>query len=588
MRMNQKPIPDVGTKHRLYGSHLRYGYYEEAGGNFIERLSEAIKQESWAIKLTSLAWTAGPVTMMALFVSSWIANRSIPSINLIIFIAAYTIIAGLISIIVNIVKRATGTAKQIEAEKILSEVLGKLPDLLITIRNESLLQMSQEKRKIAAAIVLLQDPDATESTIQTALEDLTSNGEMGWMFRRLESYRKKGIFSRVDEYAEEVTKKFKDELEEVRKKSQYASMLLEARLAGSAPSKRFGQRRTPEFISRLINLVESGKFEDIQLEDARELVKLLIEFFVDRKFTLLFWHLEGKSPIIKIWQKLEKLSNQSLRLHRERRLAEYEMLISVDEIRSKIKEEGEVQVLVTGFPNYTFLEDELGKKSFRKLKLHKKIAALNDVKKDIEKIDEKIKRVKDEFSNARKEHPDPFDFSIDDESKGEIRLKIEKESLCLSNKDKIEFTEKLNFYLSTLSTNRQCTRIITSGAGESKEEPRPIAHQELVALILRIFALFEFYIDLSQEGVIDSLDASPAINIGSIDYALSKKTKVGWLHAMVDELLDLPAPIALRAAERIVDEFKQPLSKKFTEKFSEMYDIAPETSDYLSKVNKNS
>ena len=355
--MNQKPIPDVGTKHRLYGSHLRYGYYEEAGGNFIERLSEAIRQESWAIKLIALAWAAGPVTMVALFVSFWIANRSIPSVNLIIFIAVYTIMAGLISIVVSIVKRATGTAKQVEAERVLSEVLGKLPDLLITIRNESLLQMPKEKRKIAAAIVLLQDPDATESTIQTALEDLTGNGEIGWMFRRLESYRKKGIFSRVDEYAEEVSTKFSKILEEVRTKSQYASMLLDARLAGSAPSKRFGQRRTPGFLAKLISLVEKGKFEDVDLEHAREMVKLLIEFFVDRKFIILNWHLEGKNPIIRAWNKLENLRNESLRLHRNKRLIQYEILIKLDEYRAGMREEGEEFVLLTGFPNYTFLEN---------------------------------------------------------------------------------------------------------------------------------------------------------------------------------------------------------------------------------------
>ncbi|OGQ33906.1 MAG: hypothetical protein A3F16_06620 [Deltaproteobacteria bacterium RIFCSPHIGHO2_12_FULL_43_9] len=200
-------------------------------------------------------------------------------------------------------------------------------------------------------------------------------------------------------------------------------------------------------------------------------------------------------------------------------------------------------------------------------------------------MEEKIKKAKEIFGLAREEHPDPFDFYIDDESKGEIRLKIEKEKLSLSNKDKIEFTRNLNFYLSSLTTNRQCTRILSSGAGESREEPRPITQQELVALIFRIFAMFEFHIDLSQAGVIDSLSASPAINAGSIDYALSKKTKVGWLHAMVDELLDLPAPIALRAVERIVEEFKQPLSKKFTEKFSELYDLPQERVDYLSKAN---
>lgn len=583
--MNQKPIQDVGTKHRLYGSHLRYGYYEEAGGNFIERLSEAIKQESWAIKLIALAWAAGPVAMLTLFVSFWIANRSIPSVNLIIFIAAYTIIAGLISIVVSIVKRATGTAKQIDAERILSEVLGKLPDLLITIRNESLLQMTHEKRKIAAAIVLLQDPDATESTIQTALEDLTGSGEMGWMFRRLESYRKKGVFSRVDEYAEEVLKKFGNILEEVRNKSQYASMLLDARLAGSAPSKRFGQRRTPDFLPKLINLVEKGKFDAVDLSFAREMVKLLIEFFVDRRFTILNWHLEGKNPIIKAWNKLENLRNESSRLHRSRRIIQYEILINLDEYRARTREEGEEFVLLTSFPNYTFLEDEVGKKNFKRLKLHRRLKELEGVNKDIENIEEKIKKAQAVFSQARKEHPDPFDFYMDDKSRGEIRLKIEKEKLSLSNKDKIEFTRKLSFYLSALTTNRQCTRILTSGAGESREEPRPITQQELVALIFRIFALFEFYVDLSQVGVLDSLGASPAINIGSIDYALSKKTKVGWLHAMVDELLDLPAPIALKAAERIVEGFKQPLSKKFTEKFSELYDIPPETTDYLSKSN---
>lgn len=588
--MNQNTIQAEkeysGTKHRLYGSHLGYGYYEEQGGNFIERLAEAMREETWALKIVSIAWTAGPVSMITLFMSFWIANRKIPPTNLIIFIAAFTVITGIISIIVSIVKRATGDRRQAEAERVLGEVLGKLPDLIITIRNESFLQVSNEERKIKGAITLLQDPDATESSIQTALEDLTGNEEIGKAFRRLESFRKKGLFSRIDEESGKIVEKYKSALESVRKKSTFASLLLDARLVGTAPSKRFGQRRSTGILNRMITIVESGKPEDIKLEDAMELVKLIVEFLVDRRFTVLSWHLEGKSPVIKAWKRLEALRVESLRLHRDRRIAEYEILFKLDENKADIGSDAEndSSVIMTDFPNYTFLEDEIGKKRFRKLGLKKRIRNLENIKSNIQKLEPKIKDAIGEFNNLRKEHPDPFEFSVEEESGGDIKLKIAKEKLGLSNKDKIEFTGKLNFYLSTLTTNRQRTRILTSGT-ESQEEPRPITNQELFAIIVRIFALLESYVDLSAEGVLDSLEASPGINIGPIDYALSKNTKVGWLHAMVDELLDLPAPIALRAAEKIVQEFKQPLSKQFTAGLSKVYDIPIESVDYLSKAS---
>lgn len=556
---------------RSPGVQLQLQRFERHGAIFLAHLAAAIKEESWRLRLLSLAWTGGPVTFLALLIGFWVGYGKVPPKQLYIYFGAYTVITGFISIMVGIVHRATVAARRQAMENLLSEVIAKIPDLIISLRNLSTFTLPPDERRLRGATILLSDPDATEASIETAVEDLTGSASLARHFRRLESFRKKGLMGLVREEAAKIGEEYRPLARDLFARSPHAALLLEDRLAGRIPSKRLGLRRRYGFIQRTIDAVETGRLEEMKPVDIEDLLKLLLELLMDRHFVILRWKLAGEHPLVAASRNLERLVLERQRLARRRRLAKYQVIELLDrmvnerptpwseEKRGPLPaggEEGLYPFTLAAVPDFSMLDASLASRGEGEEKLRQELERIRKINRSLNRLAAKEEKVRREFMAFRRQYQEDFTQAAVEESQPGLQVRLERDVICFRDEDKIHFARHLHAYLANLTTNRERTRVFAEpGREEESEEPWPVPIEELKGIVLRIFAELERLIDLSEEAVVDSLEASAAINVGAIEHSLSRRTKIGWLQSMVEEIDESTGPIALHTAERLVEHF---------------------------------
>lgn len=577
--------------------HSHFHALERHGASFLDRLTEAIREESWKRRLLALAWTAGPVTYVALLVGFKLGYGRQPPRELFIYFAAFTVITGLVSIAAGVLHKATVEARRKAVKNMVTDVISRLPDLIISVRNLSVMQLSTGKRRLRGVLYLLSDPDATESSIETAIEDLTGNRELARRFRRLESFRKKGLSILVRDEAAGIRRDYGAILETVAADSSYISFLLENRLAGRTPSKRIGQRRQYGFLQRIIRAVNEGNEQAIELADTMEMLKLSLELLMDREFMVMRWKLSGRHPMVEASKKLEQLFLQRNRLERRIRLAKYRVIQLLDDsinagptpytTSGDDNEDGSFPFTMAAMPRFEIPEDHPSGHHRHIDELTAVLMKIREMSRRLEKLKSREMMARVKFFDLRRQYRlsiPPYGATKPSPS---ITVHFERSSIRLTHKDKIQFAENLEHYMRNLTSNRDRTKLFAESSGEdAQEENRIITNEELQGVTLRIFAELENLFDLSEASIVHALENSPAINVGTLEQGLTRKTKIGWLQAMIEDLEDNESALALKTAKRLVDHFQSNLPKSVAQSISDRFDLTMDELQRLHPVEK--
>lgn len=578
--------PERGDGSRRSVAQLQFQTVERRGASFLAQLTAAIKEESWKLRLLALAWTAGPVTFVALLIGFRLGYGVSPPGQLYIYFGGYTVIVGLISLVVGVLQRATVAARRKALEEILSDVIAKIPDLIVSVRNLGTYELSSEARRLRGAQYLLGDPDATEASIETAVEDLTGSASLARRFRRLESFRKKGLMGLVREEGEAIRRDYEPLAEHIRSRSRHVAFLLESRMAGRAPSKRLGMRRRWGFIRRLISQVERGELAAMQLADTEDLLKFLLELLMDRRFLVLRWKLSGDHPLVAASRRWERLRRERQKLERKRRLAKYAVIGILDrginkgptpafpaeEAEPQAEKGGLYPFTLANIPDFSRPEAILAGAGSCRKELQEYLERIERYRRDLAKIAKREAIARREFSRLRDQYRRALQTAAAGEKEEGVTVRLEQDRIYFRNEDKIRFARHLQYYFANLTTDRERTRVLTeTGREESQEGMRSLSGDELKGIVLRIFGELEDLLDLGEDAVIESLEASAAINVSAIEYSLSRRTKIGWLQAMVEDMEENARPIALRAAERMGAYLQGQLPKAVARELSVSY-----------------
>ena len=168
--------------------------YQEFSREFVSRLTRALRKESWGRNFIQLAWTAGPVTYLALNGGYFIGFGVPAPPELFLYFGGYTIIAGVFAVAVRIGYNALHGAENERMEIALTNVMGRIPELIAEARNRSLETYDGADRVFLAAKYLLDNTDATEQMVRQAVLDLTDDAELATAVRSIEVYRRAGLF----------------------------------------------------------------------------------------------------------------------------------------------------------------------------------------------------------------------------------------------------------------------------------------------------------------------------------------------------------------------------------------------------------
>ncbi|MCF7914202.1 MAG: hypothetical protein K9L66_03450 [Spirochaetaceae bacterium] len=276
------------SKRTSFTNNLEY-----LGEDFIQRVTKAARKETWGRTVIQLAWTAGPVTYLALQGGYLLGyGQSAPS-NLFIYFAIYTIIAGVFAILMRFLYQITRGQELEKAEASLSQALVRLPDLIFFARNQTLLYYDEENRTLLAAKYLLENPDAVTETVRAAVQDVTGDSVLAQAAQRIEIFRKNGLYARIEDERAHIADRLAKAIEQVTPASSTVAELLQQRFTGRPPSKQSGRTRTEGFIGRVLAAGEEHDFDAMTLNDAEEIFTVAYELLAGRNIPVFSLHYIG-------------------------------------------------------------------------------------------------------------------------------------------------------------------------------------------------------------------------------------------------------------------------------------------------------
>ncbi len=276
----------------------------------IDKIAKAAEKESWGLTLIQLAWTAGPAAFIALQSGYILGFGHTAPVENIIYLTIYTLIAGIIGLIVRTYLNFNHNKKQKEAQRNLILLLDRLPELIISTRDLALAAYDPILRKQAAASSFLRSAAATPEAIELATFDLTQNKHLADMALQIETFRQAGMSSRVRDIVESNKAAINECCAQLKESAPEASILLKQRLNGHAPSLKEGVPRKEGFIERIILAAETDNRSLMSLRDAEEILTLIFELLIGRKILMLSFRYRGRRSLTEAADALEAARNK--------------------------------------------------------------------------------------------------------------------------------------------------------------------------------------------------------------------------------------------------------------------------------------
>lgn len=255
--------------------------------NFLKSLELAARKESLGKTILQLAWTAGPVTFLALQGGYVIGFGHSAPPNLFIYFAFYTIIAGIASILVRFFFRATRGQRTEALKGQVDLMLQRFPDLIHHVHDLNLSFYSPKERKFLAAYYILENPEAETLAIQTVVEDVTADKKLGYAARRIENYRRNGMGTRIEDEAASVRHIMEEVLSPLRETYPGVIRNIERRMNGDAPTKKEGRPRSMGFIERTLAAGEEYNYSVLSVNDVEDMLTLAFELIAGKEFPVL-------------------------------------------------------------------------------------------------------------------------------------------------------------------------------------------------------------------------------------------------------------------------------------------------------------
>ncbi|MCL6416455.1 hypothetical protein MIB92_12400 [Aestuariirhabdus sp. Z084] len=290
---------------------------EEKGNHWLNRVVSAPNKEPWGITLASLAWTAGPATYLAAVGGYYIGYGEMISFDRTLYFFAYSVIAGLLGICFKLIYNVTAGNKEADQKRKLTKTIDELPDIIHRVQDLQLENLSEETRKIEAAGMLLTKLDLGPEWISTAVEDLSNNQKLAGQARKIETFRRAGLYHRMQDEINKAAFAAQEAADELRQTHPQIAHSLLQRMQGIAPSSKLGRARDPLFIERILSAIEHDNAELMTLKDVEEMLTLCFELICGREIAYLKFDYNGAWDIAKAFDRLEEERND-YRLSRAR------------------------------------------------------------------------------------------------------------------------------------------------------------------------------------------------------------------------------------------------------------------------------
>ncbi len=509
-------------------------------------LGRAVRSEGIGRTVLRLAWTAGPVTYVALQVGYYIAYGEPVPATIFFYFAGYTLVAGLTAVLVRVVYRATRGVQLEEDRASLERCLAALPPLLLRARDTALSAYDEQSARLIAARHLLQNPDATELAVSSAIRELGGSRDLAYSFQRIEVFRRNGMSSMVEAEYRGVSNEVGRLVEELAHSAPVTARLVADRAMGNPPSKSVGHERVEGFIERALAADSTDDTSLLTLADIEEIMGLAIELLSGREFPMVLFRFQGDRQASEAWSELERTRRE----YRTRLRSRNSRLRVLGELLAeRIPEYLPAAPSLTAIPQLlTAVVEALESwaRNLRGPRLRRRqqteiegFRRAVSVYRKLEEADRALVRCHARLAQSARHYRQLISqYSSPIDRPAQVARWIG--SLFGVERKEIKLTEQQRF----VCARRVDAIIQTLGRAATEEALRAVA--------VEIISSFESYIPFYRTEVQQAIELSRSPSFSSIEPGLSRKVLVDWVTALVEELDDSPQEYYVRRITQLV------------------------------------
>ncbi|MFE8072467.1 hypothetical protein QQM79_15520 [Marinobacteraceae bacterium S3BR75-40.1] len=532
---------------------------ERVGRSHIDELAANARRVPWSLTALQLLWTAGPVTYLAMQGGSFLGYGEPVSTAAYLFFAFYVVIAAIIGLIARVVADSTRGRKQARARANLTRTLDIVPDLLFTVYDLHLTQLTPLDRQREAAATVLRRMDLGPSGVGVAVEDLTGDPALGNWAQRIEIYRRAGMFSRVDDCREASRERTEAAVERVRATSADVAGILETRLAGHAPSQEEGVARGANFIDQIFTAAHQDDLRLMSLGNVEDILLLTFELLRGRQIVRLIIDYQGDWELARALDQVEQ-SHSEYRLnkvtaaHHLRDLADALRETGLTDLNETVQETATLQLLEQTHQALADLARKAkrdGLPASRSAQLGKALRYARLTRQAVDKLEDRYQRyvrTLEHFEQLRQR-----------QGRGSRKrrwrrrgLRIREQVITLEDPQKIEVADALCRYLDDQSIRQSTLGILRHQRALTASDAKRLGVQ--LALILKPL------IELDDPSVQRAIENSRAPLLEGLEMGFSADAKAGLGAAVVKEVQQDMGPLAELIALRLAKLYRLPLT----------------------------
>ena len=275
-----------------------------------EQFLKAVRQVRVSRSLMKLAWTAGPVTALALTGGYFIGFGKLPAAELLIYFISFTILSGLIALAAKITYDSIQGPVLEEAEQDIMEAIDKLGDLILAVRDLSVDSHEGEARRQEAALQLLQRIDLPPEGVAFACQELTGDAELGRCMLQIDIFRRAGLYSRIRDLHQQHVAHFEEAIASLQQQAPLAARALRESFLGNAPTLKDGIERSDYFVERVLAAIEQDNLLLMTLSDVEAMLVLAFELINGRELPMLIFNYTGKWRLAAALDRMERLRSR--------------------------------------------------------------------------------------------------------------------------------------------------------------------------------------------------------------------------------------------------------------------------------------
>ncbi|AOX00613.1 hypothetical protein BJP34_15220 [Moorena producens PAL-8-15-08-1] len=522
------------------------------GESVIHQIASAIKQESWLFAFLKIAWTAGPVTFLGLYGGHYLGYGNPPSVENVIYFTAYTMIAGLIAIVVRIGKQAFYAPRVQEAEWQLLTVIDQLFELYFAARNTYIKSYPPEEQALVGAWWILRNGSASEDLLEEATFDITQDDVIARTMKRIESYRKQGIYCLIEKEYQAISDRLDQKLAHLHNNFPGIAELVNQRLQGKAPSLREGLKRPIGFLERTLTAANQESLDVMTFHDSLGILTLTIELLSGRVILVLDPVFKGRNDLKKAKEAFDSLLSDFELTRRMRNSRIYALITNLNISDNQaihsvlgITISQLEQLLINTLKSYVTSTPYASPKKIKKR--YDEIISLN---KRLNSLHKKLLQVEQEYHKLWSSYGQELKLvSPQDKRLKNLALILKEKTIFLSDKDKVSLAKDITTLLQDFLESKHSSPLKAL-----------LNHQQLdlsdyKKLSIELVNLLDHYLNISEPEEQIAIENSFEANLGAIEVGLAATTKAGSAALLVEEVQQARTQTAHRLVKRLIAYF---------------------------------